>query len=336
MIAIVAFTRQGCELGQLLAEQLEGSLYVPQRFSAAFQAKPYGSLSQWTEVCFREKKDIIFVSATGIAVRSIAPYVKDKLTDPAVVAVDEQGHYAIPLLSGHVGGGNKLACRVASITGGTAVISTATDLNGCFAVDAWAVENDLLLMEREYAKEISAALLEGGTVGFAAACPVEGELPPGVIEPPCDLGFCVSEDFNWVPFRRTLHLIPQNLILGLGCKRGTTKEHLEDVISAVLLEQGLDARRVAAVGTITLKQNEAGLLELCREKHWPIHFFSPEELNQAEGSFTPSAFVAQTTGVDNVCERAAACLGGDLLLTKQAREGVTVAVARLEYKVRFS
>lgn len=336
MIAIVAFTRQGCELGRRLAEQLNGVLYVPPRLTEALNMPSYGELSQWTANCFGEKRDMIFVSAAGIAVRSIAPYVKDKLNDPAVVSVDELGRFAIPLLSGHVGGGNALARQVAEITGGTAVISTATDLNGQFAVDVWARENQLLLTERENAKAISAALLEGRTVGFAADCPVEGSLPHGVIEAPCDLGFCVSENLSRSPFSQTLHLVPRNLVLGLGCKRGTTKEHLTDVISAIFEEQGLDLRRVRAAGTITLKRDEAGLLELCRGRRWTLQFFSPEELARAEGRFTPSTFVAQTTGVDNVCERATVCLGGKLLVPKQARQGVTVAVARLDYKVRFS
>ena len=119
------------------------------------------SLREWTENSFEECDALIYIGACGIAVRAIAPFVKDKFTDPAVISMDELGGYIIPLLSGHVGGANELAMEIANITGGVAVISTATDVNGAFAVDVFAKKNDLKLANKELAKLISADILDG-------------------------------------------------------------------------------------------------------------------------------------------------------------------------------
>ena len=124
------------------------------------------SLSQWTGTMFREQSAIVFVGAAGIAVRAIAPFIKDKMTDPPVVVVDEGGCFSIPILSGHVGGANALAERISGCIGAVPVITTATDVNGLFAVDVFAAANGLALTDREAARQVSARLLDGGKVGF--------------------------------------------------------------------------------------------------------------------------------------------------------------------------
>jgi cobalamin biosynthesis protein CbiG len=329
VIAVIAFTRKGCALGQKLAQALDGKIWTTERFAVEFGATPYGTLAQWTQEQFAQENGMVFVSATGIAVRAIAPYVRDKLADPPVVSVDEGGQYAIPLLSGHVGGANDLARRVAAITDGVAVISTATDVNQRFAVDVWAKKNHLYLVERNLAKEVSAALLDGNPVGFVSEIPYKGSLPCGLDEQARELGIYVGPDVQAQPFSKTLHLLPKNVIVGVGCKRGTSSEALETQILCILKEQGLPLERVACVATIDLKAEEPGLRELCGVHHWPIHCFSAQQLSQVPGVFTPSEFVSSVTGVDNVCERAAVCAGGTLLTKKRAQNGVTVALAQL-------
>lgn len=335
MIAVIAFTRRGCVLGQKLAQALGGQLWTPERFAAEFEATSYGSLAQWTQEQFDQGNGMVFVSATGIAVRAIAPYVRDKFTDPPVVSVDECGQYAVPVLSGHVGGANDLARQVAAITDGVAVISTATDVNDRFAVDVWAKQNHLYLVERSLAKEVSAALLDGTPVGIVSEIPYEGSLPYGLEEQNGELGIYVGSNIQAQPFLRTLHLLPQDLIVGMGCKRGTSSETLEEHILRVLKEQNLPLERVACVATIDLKAEEPGLRALCKAHRWPMRCFSAQQLSQAPGVFTPSEFVSSVTGVDNVCERAAVCAGGTLLTKKTAQNGVTVALAQLPMHISF-
>ena len=177
--ALVAFTPGGAALGKRLADALGGTLHVPARLAQSTGMPSYDSLEAWTASHWETGRALVFIGAAGIAVRAIAPHVQDKFRDPAVVSVDETGQYAVALLSGHVGGANSLAARIAGLTGGTAVISTATDLHGRFAVDVWASRQGLLLKDRQVAKEVSAALLAGASVRFSSEFPVEGALPFG-------------------------------------------------------------------------------------------------------------------------------------------------------------
>ena len=301
-VAVIAFTRRGAALGKTLAAALGGTLAAPARFAADVGAEPVPSLDAWTAAQWGEAEGLILVGAAGIAVRAIAPHVKDKFTDPAVVSVDEAGRFAVPLLSGHVGGANGLALRVAALTGGQAAVSTATDVNGLFAVDVWA---------------------KGGFASdFGHPC------PKGLTDGPAGLGVWVTDRTGDGPFSRTLRLAPQSLILGIGCRRGTEQADIENLVSAALV--GYEPRAVAAVATIDLKKDEPGLLAFCAAHHLPLRTFPAEVLAAAEGDFTPSDFVKSVTGVDNVCERAAVCAGGRVIVPKQAKNGVTVAVARKE------
>ena len=324
--AVIAFTRRGAALGRTLADALGGTLYAPARLAPDAGAEPSGELRAWAAERWRDTDALVFVGAAGIAVRAVAPWVKDKFTDPAVVSVDEAGRFAVPLLSGHVGGANELALRVAALTGGQAAVSTATDVNGIFAVDVWAKEHGLLLTDRVLAKEVSAALLEGRAVGFRSD--FGHTSPAGLTEGPAGLGVWITDRVGEGPFPRTLRLVPKSLILGIGCRRGTPAEAIGAAADAALA--GYEPRAVAAAATIDLKKEETGLLAFCQARGLPLLTFSAGELAEAEGDFTPSEFVQSVTGVDNVCERAAAAAGGRIVVPKRAGGGVTAAVARKE------
>ena len=321
--AVIAFTRRGAALGRTLADALGGTLYVPARFAAEAGAEPAEDLNAWTGARWGDCRALVFVGAAGIAVRAIAPHVKDKFSDPAVVSVDEAGRFAVPLLSGHVGGANALAERVAALTGGQAAVSTATDVNGLFAVDVWAREQGLAITDRALAKEVSAALLEGKAVGFASDW--GHPCPAGLTQGPAEIGVWVTARTGAGPFSRTLRLAPKGLILGVGCRRGTELAAIEEAAAEALA--GYEPLAVAAVATIDLKKDEPGLLAFCAARGLPLLTFSAGELSAVAGDFTPSDFVKGVTGVDNVCERAAAAAGGRIVVPKLAKNGVTASVA---------
>lgn len=322
-VAVIAFTRRGAELGRKLAAALGGALYAPARFAADAGAEPVPALAAWTAARWEDSDALVFVGAAGIAVRAVAPHVRDKFTDPAVVSVDEGGRFAVPLLSGHVGGANELALRVAELTGGQAAVSTATDVNGLFAVDVWAREQGLAITDRALAKEVSAALLEGKAVGFASDW--GHPCPAGLTQGPAEIGVWVTARTGAGPFSRTLRLAPKGLILGVGCRRGTERAAIEEAAAEALA--GYEPLAVAAVATIDLKKDEPGLLAFCAARGLPLLTFSAGELSAAAGDFTPSDFVKGVTGVDNVCERAAAAAGGRIVVPKLAKNGVTASVA---------
>ncbi len=308
--------------------------FAPERYAGeGFEAlrrppRPfYGELFPWADA-------MVFVGACGIAVREIAPHVRSKATDPAVVCLDELGRFVIPLLSGHIGGANALARRLAGELGATAVVTTATDINGKFSVDEWAARNGWAISSLAAAKDYSAAILERD-LPLVSDFPISTELPEGTyIGDTGDLGLSLSW-YKKESFARTLRLIPRTLHLGLGCRRGTPAEAIRAAVNAVLERTGLDHRAIRCAASIDLKKDEAGLLEYCGEMKLPVTFYSAETLRAVPGEFTPSELVQRVTGVDNVCERAALLGAETILVRKQAAGGVTVALAAEKTEVRF-
>ena len=169
--AYLAFTAKGKALARRLAEALPGSVS---------RCGGDVTLKGWTAEHFAQDEALIFVGAVGIAVRAIAPHCKSKAADPAVVVVDEGGNFAVPLLSGHLGGANALARALAKACGAVPVITTATDVNGLFAVDLWAKAQNCAVLEPEHIKRVSGALLAGQTARYWSPWPVAGETPAGV------------------------------------------------------------------------------------------------------------------------------------------------------------
>lgn len=361
---MISFTREGAKLAVRIAEWLnergfsccgyeKRSRKNPEERQAVLQrAEEQGvlqqvdvSLTEWAGEQFKTAGTLVFVGAAGIAVRAVAPWVSDKYRDPAVVVVDEQGKFVIPLLSGHVGGGNAFAQMLADALSAVAVITTATDIRGRFAVDVFAKEKGLWISDRSLAKAVSADVLEDIPVGFYSDFPqiqAEDEPPEGCVAGGCGnaasvnhhcrhyIYLSVFEQKRWrqeVPRERTLQLVPRAVVLGIGCRKGTAPEVLQKEVLDCLERQGVRREAVKKVATVEQKKDEAAIKELCREQGWLFDWFSAEELKKAEGEFLYSAFVEQTVGVGNVCERAAVLGGGRLLFPKQKLMGITLAAA---------
>lgn len=296
-----------------------------------------GRLSEWMAEAIQDADAFIFVGAAGIAIRAIAPYVADKTRDPALVVVDEKGQFVIPLLSGHIGGANELAVRIAAELGAQPVLTTATDVRGLFAVDVFATKNNLWISDMKQAKQISARLVRGEKVGFYSELPLEGELPEELVgiaasADTVNVGIVVSPYLKQV-FKDQLLLVPRCLTVGIGCKRGTPKEKILAAVQEVFVSAGLSLQAIGKVASIDLKKDEEGLIAVALEFDVPFETFSAEALAAVEGEFSESSFVQSVTGVDNVCERAAVLDGGELIVRKVAKDGVTVAVAMESLKI---
>ena len=318
-LAILAFTDRGEKLAARLAAVLDGEWTRTGRGL---------SLTEWTANAFLWKEALIFVGAAGIAVRAVAPFVDSKAEDPAVICVDEQGRYAIPLLSGHLGGANELARKVAAETGGEAVITTATDLAGVFAVDLWARMQGMAVLQPERIKAVSLKVLREEEITVCCPFPVTGKAPEHVRLSAGEAGDVLVSYRTAVQENRALQLVPKCLVLGIGCRRGASCETIEEEFRTFCRERGILPQAVLAAATVDLKRNERGLQAFCREHAWPLRYYSADQLREAEGCFTGSAFVKEKTGVDNVCERAAVLsAGGRIAESKYAASGVTFALA---------
>ena len=372
--AVISFTERGREVSLRIRRILEREgircrNFARERFCRGEEGLEVfaGELSAWSGDRFGDSEALIFVGACGIAVRAVAPWVRDKFQDPAVVAVDEGGRFVIPLLSGHVGGANRLARLLAGSLGAVPVITTATDVSGKFAVDVFAAENGCAISDRRLAKEISAAVLAGERIPLLSDFPLEGEFPREIYvckktaaggknlagsaaggESPAGPAAELEEQTGGLRIRITLsdrgrdgelRLIPRAAVLGMGCRRGVSEEELWRAAERALGEAGVDRRGLRALASVDLKKNEEGLIRLAARLQVPFLTFSAEELNRLPGEYSSSDFVKRTAGVDCVCERAAmaaACLGGGrgrLAAGKRAFGPVTAAVAAAEQTI---
>ena len=171
--AYAAFTERGLRLAEKLAASLPGSV------TRCGHGGP--ALAQWTAAEFVRSDALVFVGAVGIAVRAIAPHCQSKASDPAVVVLDECGRFAVPILSGHLGGANDLARQLSALCGAVPVITTATDANGIFAVDEWAKHQNCQVLEPARIKAVSGKLLAGQTASVWSEFSLPGAAPAGVI-----------------------------------------------------------------------------------------------------------------------------------------------------------
>ena len=337
---LISYTARGRALGARVAGILrdEGHgcrTFALPKFCGGSDEPLTLSAPDWAKQGFAEADALVFACASGIAVRAIAPHVKDKRTDPAVLVIDEKETFVIPLLSGHLGGANALAESLAAKLGAIPVLTTATDVNGVFAVDVFAKANDLFIEDMTLAKAVSAALLAGEKVGFRSDLPVECPMPRGLTAGEADLGILISATDSR-PFPRTLRLTPRRCVAGMGCRRGKSAEELEGFLMENLERSGVGIHELKALASIDLKKDEPGLKALAQKLGLPFLTYTAEELRQVPGDFTPSAFVKETTGVDSVCERAAVLAsGGTLVIKKYAENGMTFALAKKEEAIRF-
>ncbi len=304
--AIAAFTKTGAVLAQKLALALGGEAFAPPKHLASGMTPLTEPIAEWAKARFLDSEALIFVSACGIAVRAIAKCVTDKLTDPAVVVLDELGRFSIPILSGHYGGANELAALIAEHTGGAAVITTATDVNGLPSVDAWAREHGFAIENKDAIKHISSSVLEGGSVGVA-----------------------LTDERIEAPFPVTLFLRPRDLVLGVGCKRGVSLAELQAAVDEFMEGAGYSILSLCAIASIDIKRDEPALLAFSKRHLLDFSCYSAQELADTPGRFTASERVMLETGVENVCERAAVRYsGGVLLRSKTLFEGIALALAR--------
>lgn len=331
MIALLSFSERGSRLSERIALHFSerGEQVVSERCAK-------GELSLWTQRYFSSTRALIFVGATGIAVRAIAPLIQKKTIDPAVVVIDEEGRYCIPLLSGHLGGANALASDLARLLGSQAIITTATDLQGAFAVDNWAKEQGLYIANPEGIVGVSSAALAGKSIRILSDIPVLGDLPKQVrlvTEGDCEVHITVGR-----PKKGTLHLIPKVFALGVGCRKGMEVEKIEEAYEKLVRSSGIHPSSIYGLFSVDLKKDEPGLLEFAKRKNLPFQTFAPSELMEAKGEFYTSAFVASTTGADNVSERSAvlgAGAGAVLAFPRMVYAGVTMALAKGPEYIEF-
>ena len=369
-IAIIALTRGGCQtalqLGKLLPEAdvylKEGAL--PQAETAKKAEKFAESLAQLIARIYSQYDGFVMIMATGIVFRTFAPYVVHKSRDPAVVVMDEKAHFAISLLSGHLGGANQLARRIAGLCSERseyfdepcqAVITTATDVRQKPAFDLLAQQNGCKISNLDELKYISSALVNGRQVALLSRLPLaEKSVPPEVVRcadvaevawPELVLISPYVEDTASAPdqLRHILRLVPCNLVLGVGCKRHTAAEVLLTAAADFLAVNRIEPGALCAVASVDLKRNEPGILALAAHYQLPFLTYTAEELRpcaEKTAAEDRSDFVQSVTGTPSVAQAAALLAAsetgeGRTLIAKTRYPGITLSLAEKPWTFKF-
>ena len=339
-VHILYFTQAGAALAAKLKRELTPEASVTYKSGK-------GCCKEWTAEHFRKGNVLVYIGACGIAVRAIAPHIGSKDTDPAVIVIDEKGENVIPILAGHLGGANEWARKIARLTEGQPVLTTATDVNGIFAVDLFAKDNQLLISDLKKAGRFTASLLEereasviipskyADVIRYEDGIPAElkvYDLSDEQLESlqGTNAALITPEAESSDKANTPLRLIPRCVILGVGCRKGKSYEELRDYVEEALQELGLCREAVCAVASIDVKKEELGLISLAADFGVPLLTFSAEELEKAElenWTFAESDRVREHVGTGNVCERAAVSAGaGKILRGKTAKDGMTICV----------
>lgn len=343
MKAVVALTTTAAKLGERISSlEKDTVLYVPLRLGEEFPRAQLiqGSLAELVQELWGSYSQFVFVMAAGIVVRTIAPLLQDKTKDPAVVVLDEGGSFVIPLLSGHLGGANQLARELAAAIGAQEVITTATDVERIPALDDLARRNQCVLENLVQWKNVALAMLEGKSVALFSSVDLAVEFPANVqvVGELSDLSgtyegmIYITEQIlvaapEGIPF---VVLRPRNIVVGVGCRKGTSAKDIVTAIRQELKALALSPNSIAALASIDLKSTEPGLLEAARELGVSVSFYKSEELAQVDHAYSTSPFVQEITGTGAVAEPAAWLAARDpfLLKAKTCYPGITIAIVK--------
>ncbi len=322
-IAILAITQGGLKLAERLVAALPDATLLSEKGVGVTLQKNWQYFGGF-----------ICVMATGIAVRSIAPLLQDKRTDPCVVVVDEKGEHAISLLSGHLGGGNDLAIQVAELLGGTPVITTASDTLGLVPLDVWARQQHLVASSEDMTRA-SSILVNNGRLQVYTDLEVES-LPPGLVQvDDHDGADIIISNKNCFPGR--LVLCPQNLVVGTGCNRGTVHAEFVEAELELFGDLGVNMAAIRNLASIDKKNDEVGLLDFARQNGWQIDFFNKDDINQVTDVAVSSAALKAVgaIGVAEPCALLSAGIKQDkntkLISRKRKWQNITMAVAEIPF-----
>ena len=310
---------------------------------------------EFMALSFHRYDAFIFIGAMGICVRTIAPHVKDKHTDPAVICVDSTGRYAVSVLSGHIGKANEMTENIAYILGAEPVITTQSDRTGLWALDTlgdkfdWAAipgETEFGMMNNIislFVKKVPTALFlevrDQGTEYLEKTCPPHVDIHYGLFR---DVDLSRYQLVILVtPFLHNTHdtpalfYVPKVLHVGVGLahQAGPVHDIVENILGT-MINSTFMPRAVKYIATINEKRNEPVIKEL--ERAYQIRYYSAEELKEISVP-NPSPVVEKHMGTPSVSEAAAflSANGGKLLLDKQKGGNYTMAIAIEEGVLRY-
>lgn len=336
--AYLSLTENGIALCSKIRQCFGGDIITLTKRKNGETDKSFDSFGEMMAYAFANYDCLVCVMASGIVVRALAELIQDKTQDPAVLVLDEKGVFCISLLSGHIGGANENARAVAEAIGAQAVITTASDVSGRMAVDTLAEQWDCAIGDMNAAKDITAMIVNSQRVMVSADRVLS--LPPYLIQDELDNArdydgaICVSEYVNEsvpVPY---VQLIPRNIVIGMGCRKGTERDAILAFIREEMQHLGLHIKSISRIVSADVKTHEAGLTEAADRLGVPFETIPRNAIKEVEHLFTGSAFVRDTIGVSCVAQPCGylASQGGENLLDIRRRNGMTLSVWKTKQK----
>ncbi len=332
-IAVISVSDKGNMLASILKEKMDSD-------STIIKCDLYHkNVKNHFPVLFEEYDAIIAIMASGILIRSIAPLVKSKLTDPAIINVDDNGNFAISTLSGHLGGANKLTKKVAKLIKATPVITTSTDVNNKLGIDVLAKD---LYLSIENSKEIlyfNKAILDNREISLTVNPNKDftylfDYLNNNISDTNLSLDYSsnINTDEIHVTFdEHRLILKERKVVVGIGCRRGKESGKILDGIKKSFDKLKISPSRINILASAEIKKDEQGIIELSDILNIPVEFVDMDKLRLFEsGDVLKSDFVYSKFGIYGVCEPSALIIAGfdsKLIYKKTSYDGVTIAVA---------
>ena len=322
-LAVITVTNKGVDRAFSIKSKIECDIFTISKFMREGTFLIEGRLQEFYGKINLKYDTFLFITAAGIAVRTIAPFIKSKDVDPAVLSMDEEGNFIISLLSGHLGGANEAAVILSEITGSVPVISTASDVSGKIAADTIALKINGKLESLESAKKVTSLVVAGKKVDIKIPENMEGENPEGVI--------IISNRKNI----EISHIIPRNIVIGIGCRRGKEGIKIIEAIRNSLEKYNLSEESIRIFTTADVKKDEKGIHEAADFFKRKVEIISCEEIKKIEKNFEQSEFVKKTIGVGAVSAPCAFITGkgkGKFLAEKLKYDGITISIFEEETK----
>lgn len=325
-----SFTDRGSEIGKEISEIDEYDIVHMNNKDIL------GGVKSHLASAYEDFDGIVFISATGIAIRFILPYIKDKQKDLPIVVIDDMGKFSISLLSGHMGGANELAKKLGDFIGARTVITTASDNRGFQALDSFAKNNNYYFEDKKNLTKIMSMMVNDKKIGLLNEEKADLDYPNlEIIEDIEKIGDIkaliiigekdIGKNSIDIPYIR---LKSKDINIGIGCKKGIEKKYIIKAIEDELKVLKIDSSRIKSIGTVEVKKDEKGIIQTAKYYSSPLEIFSIEDIKKVEDKFQKSEFVKKTIGVYSVSEPSAYLLGGDLLVKRAKHNGITISISK--------
>ena len=345
-IAILSITQNGKSLGLNIKNNIKNAdLYFIKRDIVENETNVIHinkRLKDFVPEIFNQYDYIIFIMATGIVIRTIAPLVVSKFSDPAILVTDEKGKNIISLLSGHMGGANEMTLYISDLINSNPVITTATDVNEKSSLDMIAKKlNAHIDNFRDNVLKINSMIVNNEKVGLFVDGNYLVDTRGFVLDEKNTLKDIdnivvisnkVSIDTN-LDFsnKNIIKVVPKDIVIGIGCRRDTDSEYMKDSLVNFLEQQNIDINAIKEIGSIDVKKDEKAILNLSKYLRVPFKIFTKEEISQVDYLYDKSEWVKKSVGVYSVAEPVAHLLSnGNLIVKKHKYKGITFSIGRID------